>query len=278
MAKISQKRGQCVFCGAFFTGGLSSGTREHIFSDWLADILPKTHTSHTQAITKINHQNDQAFDVISNFIPHNGDELSRKLKIVCKNCNNGWMSRLETEVRGALTDLIKVNHITLTPNIQKVLATWIAVKTAVSEYTDLSTKTISEQDKKFLKDHMVPPASWKIWIGSYEGLDWNKRFMHHGYALYTLNSDFGKICLIPNTQVTAWGIGKVFFYVFSSSNKSCIPNFDSSLLKQIWPPISESITWPPELTFSDYEAHDMAMNAGLKMTFSYIMPIEISQP
>ncbi|HEY4277717.1 MAG TPA: hypothetical protein VGM91_05830 [Conexibacter sp.] len=55
---------------------------------------------------------------------------SQKVRSVCSDCNNGWMSDLETQVQPLLEPLLRKNAIRLSEAEQTVVATW-AVKTAL---------------------------------------------------------------------------------------------------------------------------------------------------
>jgi hypothetical protein len=56
--------------------------------------------------------------------------FSHTVRCVCADCNNGWMSELEDEVKPVLTPLLKNHRTTLTRDDQILLATW-ATKTGL---------------------------------------------------------------------------------------------------------------------------------------------------
>lgn len=90
------KRNQCLFCGG---GPL---TREHIFPNWLSTFFK----------SEIN-VNDFSTEVLSpsNELLHewSKNDIDDTIKMICKKCNNGWMSLLENEVKSYLTHMIRGN-------------------------------------------------------------------------------------------------------------------------------------------------------------------------
>lgn len=97
----------CVFCGA------TPLTKEHTLPRWLKSALPPggsraLHIRETE----------------STRVQHVASALEATVKIVCASCNNGWMNRLENEVRPFLPDLINGRAVTLTPEDQRALASW----------------------------------------------------------------------------------------------------------------------------------------------------------
>lgn len=105
----------CIFCGSD-----KELTREHVFPNWLSALFDKK----LQGINEVR-----------------GDNLSRtwqsslfqdKIKSVCKACNNGWMSDIESDVKSILTKLaFTYNAHTLTSEEQRKLALWAQKTTLV---------------------------------------------------------------------------------------------------------------------------------------------------
>jgi hypothetical protein len=58
------------------------------------------------------------------------DSCSMTVRVVCSTCNSGWMSRLEGEVRPALTPLLVADSVEVEPISASVIARW-CVKTAL---------------------------------------------------------------------------------------------------------------------------------------------------
>lgn len=96
----------CVFCGSN-----KKLTREHVLPDWLCDLYPKETMITNQFIGK------SQKEWPSKIFQH-------KAKVVCADCNNGWMASLEGEVKPLLTSLIALNSLSLGRYEQDLLAFW----------------------------------------------------------------------------------------------------------------------------------------------------------
>jgi hypothetical protein len=66
---------------------------EHIWADWLKKYIPKDMVNHTSAqIRKYADREEQTVKT------HGGDLRSRKMRVVCEDCNTGWMSTIQQAV------------------------------------------------------------------------------------------------------------------------------------------------------------------------------------
>lgn len=79
----------CIFCGS---GGL---TREHVLPNWMSKMFAPGLT----ATTTIEKAGEPTSVYRSALLQH-------KAKIVCANCNNGWMSKLEADTKPILSKML----------------------------------------------------------------------------------------------------------------------------------------------------------------------------
>jgi hypothetical protein len=100
---ISPMPSICIFCG-----GLPL-TREHIWADWFRAHLPRTLPFYHSGRIVLNEDNTRT----RNSKKMSGDPRSKKLRIVCNKCNNGWMSDLQNATKPILTPLLHHQQITL---------------------------------------------------------------------------------------------------------------------------------------------------------------------
>jgi hypothetical protein len=185
---------------------------------------------------------------------HQGHSGSRKVKIVCKPCNNGWMSRLETRTRRVLMPLAQgISHRFSTFD-QKVLATWIAKTVMVSEYVYPDHVAIPDLHRLRLYADLEPPERWWIWVAHYVGASWRNLAIYH----HTGNLNKSKPSE-SDTQFTSIGIGHLFIQVASTT----VPGFeiapeDETGLIRIWPPLGADIQWPASHAITDAAADYIA--------------------
>ncbi|MFC4609715.1 hypothetical protein ACFO9E_18120 [Streptomyces maoxianensis] len=101
MAKV------CVFCGG------TPLTKEHVLPRWLKVALDPT----VDRVRYIRLSRDGVQH-------HDAPPLNDQVKVVCSECNSGWMNQLEENVRKVLPDLIRGKRCTLDTEAQRALASW----------------------------------------------------------------------------------------------------------------------------------------------------------
>lgn len=146
----------CIYCGG------TELTHEHIWADWLKIYSKREMTSYTTEtalidVDKINLKRKK----------YQGDPLARKVRRVCRTCNNGWMSRLQETTKPSLVPLPIGSPATLHKRDLRLLSAWIAMATMIAEFDPTATVAISQEERTFLRMNPRPPSHWRIWIGCY---------------------------------------------------------------------------------------------------------------
>ena len=251
--------GQCIFCGK---RGKRSG--EHIFPEWFSKIVPRTEERHHSALAQVE---DHTVLPDVTFIRREGDLASRKLKAPCKECNEVWMSQIETASIPILTPLILGQPITLTADAQRIVATWATLKTLVIETDDPKSAAIPPQAAKQFYVDKKPFDDWKIWIGQYFGTTWSqgKRMTHLGGVLgpsamksvKTLGKHQRR-----NIQTTTIVGGQLYIHVFSATVSNTFYGFKgrSGDVLNLIHPYSGDIGWPPKVVMTDDDAGQIALS------------------
>jgi hypothetical protein len=157
---------KCIFCG---NPDSSKLTWEHLWPRW----------SHRQIVRSMRRW--QGMHVIQRIEPdiieasetkatkQGGDVHDMQVHCVCggdsKSCNNGWMRNLENLARPILTPLMNGIEVRLSPERQKIVAGWAALKAMVAEFDDLGhvTTTLAERDHMRLF-RLPPDRGWGIWL------------------------------------------------------------------------------------------------------------------
>jgi hypothetical protein len=134
---------RCLSCGP--TSARAS--REHVFSDWLlkeleCEKLPMNFYRRAGDGSITDHRSGIA-------------NSSFKLKEICEDCNNGWMSRLEDSAKPVIVDLIRKQRTldSLAEEERRILAKW-AGKTALVESRAIGAECpVSETILNWMRAH-----------------------------------------------------------------------------------------------------------------------------
>jgi hypothetical protein len=257
MARASK---YCIYCGD------SPTTREHIWADWLAKFIPKTLVNYTASQSLLNP--DRTIEKKEKL--WGGDPRSRQLQIVCRPCNNHWMSDLQTAAKPVLIPLITGKAINLTPPRQESLAAWCAMTTMCAEYFYPKTASVSVTDRRwFFKTHAAP-NTFRIWIGDFDRKEWKPHWGHLSLRISLTEHEGMQGWAIhpdgtprPNTQTTMFVVGRLYIIVYSCPfpeilNSQAIAQRVDSRLSQIWPPRHSLLIWPPTDTLTDRDADQLA--------------------
>ncbi|TIX48805.1 hypothetical protein [Alteraurantiacibacter aquimixticola] len=141
---------KCIFCGE------NANSQEHIWPTWLHDLLgpPPDNVRHNRQNfsyhpcdgTKVTGPTDRQ-----------GDQRTIRIRTVCNVCNNGWMNRLEGEVRPILTPIITGEKTTLNRGHVETLSRWISLKVIIAENEDPAIALTPQVDReRFWKDGTIP--------------------------------------------------------------------------------------------------------------------------
>lgn len=150
----------CIFCGR------TPLTKEHLIGRWAGRFVDRERRNIFQ-------RSDREGEP-----PQPGDtrrwqanSYDRQARVVCEDCNGGWMSDLETAV-SLLLDPEALDGRQLDPKEQALLATW-AMKTALTMDAAQSPhdRVIPfEVARRFGRDRQLPDGA-QVWMASYTGGD-----------------------------------------------------------------------------------------------------------
>jgi hypothetical protein len=124
---VAPSRKTCIFCGS------TEMSAEHLYPDWLRQLYPVSKKSrHSTLNVSIRDETSATPGVSKSQRSHPRAINQIKAKVVCRKCNTGWMSRLESDAKPILKSLIAGERTILTAREHKVLACWAAKTVAVA--------------------------------------------------------------------------------------------------------------------------------------------------
>jgi hypothetical protein len=189
-----------------------------------------------------------------------GPAYTVKVRAVCRQCNNGWMSELEQETRPLLEPMLHGETRILDADRQTLLARWAFKTMTMLEFVYPQERAIQQTDTSWLYEHREPPASAIIWVASYRGTDHNSFYRHDVMQPRRQTSPGAQIlrehdALLPPPVAYGvnFGVQHVAFQVFGTTepdHRFGHAGFASAAFEQIWPP-RFAFTWPPAAALDD---------------------------
>ncbi len=243
--------GRCAFCKQ-----IATLTGEHIWSEWMGELFPNQRhifRRHMEGEPEIRTWESRQIDVTA--------------KVVCADCNNGWMSNLESQhAKPAMRDLILSDAPVklFRQRIGSIVA--FAYKTAVignamqRKRSDSFPKSVfSSALLRRFKSSLSVPLGFQVWLGCIGTDDIHNGVLRMRYAKAPVGA--------PNRfklYACTFGLGRFLLQAVATEwTKSYIRRRNAPFIRQapewntmaipVWPFIDsrESFPWPPQNHLSD---------------------------
>lgn len=236
--------GKCIFCER---GGLS---KEHVWSEWTYELVPRLPKG--AHVRRVSHSTPHShFKKVESAKRYEGSVNTVKLRVVCKHCNTGWMSRLDEKAKCILPPFILGTHGVINKSASDTIAAWIAMKLMVTEFARPLEVATPLHDRRYLMDTGKPPDNWQIWVAPVISKKWRAGYVRSSSLLDGVDGAGRPIIhdngMAKNAQAMTLGVGRLLFLAVSTT----IPQlrFENPLearryIRPIWP-FTESFLWPP---------------------------------
>lgn len=248
---MSQHQRVCIFCGGY---GL---TKEHIWPKWCAPLFE--HRKAEEQL-QINMQSigDGALISAPSYVKRPGSVITKKLRVVCKPCNNRWMGSLEAAVMPIMTPLILAQPSLLSLADQRKVAEWIALKVMVAEHSEAGNHVTSECDRRAFRDALQIPQGFEARIGRCGKGRWKACFFRVAAIRAPLRTDEPN-SPPKNIQSIVFGVGELLLFAFTSPDRDLTIRSDiANLLPTVWPLSGMELSWPPTDAISEQQADNLA--------------------
>lgn len=226
----------CVFCGEHIAPGTPP---EHVIPDWIRRLGPDG--------TLYQHKSKRP-----GLLTHRSKRIDITAKTVCRECNHGWMSDLETEASSILKPMLKGRLQGLSVERQMLLSQW-ATKTAfmLDQSFRPSERAVPVSACRHLKQYELPPPGTVVQLGHYEGAgDFIATTHNRLYAREIANredpgpADAFRAAMRIHRLVI--GVTLIDGAPIALRATGDYPD----MLTTIWPS-AELTSWPPRLAFND---------------------------
>lgn len=214
-------------------------TGEHIFSDWMNNLF----TEPWERRFTLPDGRVFTFPIA---------ELNWKEKVVCKECNNGWMNRIETDhAIPTLTPLITGTiGIPITQSVARSIAIFAFKTAAVIDLMPIRQKQqgepyFSRRIRSAFRDNLTIPSSVWMWMLPYVGKNYRADTFATNYK--GESPELGPLEL----YVCTYAIGHFVFQVLALKSihagaftmAAGDPTFNNSAVR-FWPTIRPGFIWP----------------------------------
>jgi hypothetical protein len=190
----------------------------------------------------------------------------QKARVVCKTCNHGWMSDLESPAKRLLPSMMLApgQALSLTATDQATLAAWSVMNIMVTQAATLGggVRVIPNMDRRH-KTHNQPPDryrvaiavrqrdfGWPLWSTSLAGINpiLPVRPLTSDDRLNACNAYEAAIC-----------VGHFVAYLSASLQDGYVLGLPGELLPAlipVWPTSERRCAWPPSLALTTQTIRD----------------------
>jgi hypothetical protein len=234
-------------------------SKEHLWPVWMKKFLRQAgDVSHIRET----HHAKWRTHLSSEKIERQGHLSTLKLRVVCRECNHGWMGSLEAEAKPVLARLIQDEVFTLTENDQRVMSRWITMKSITGEHAEPEARVTPAADRQALRSDQRIPDYFTIYVGR-QLTDSDTAWSRVSQTL-ALSMDGPSPSLdgrTRNFQSISFLCGPLFVYVIAArlDNFDVVSAFNSGHLVRIWPIHNRTVHWPPAHVLSPTEMDRFAM-------------------
>lgn len=239
---MSRPQKQCIFCDN------PANSKEHFWPGWMHELLPQLPDPRHNRRLREYHPKRGHFESGPKDRPGGLETL--KLRVVCADCNNGWMNRREDEARPFLTALIEGNEIQLNAFQMTIVARWIAIKCVVAEHSTPNYYLTPRADRVILREEGIIPPYFRIYLINHR-LKHGIGFFRHslGLSLTGPPSDPPAWGTPKNVQTVSFFLGRIMVHLnaariddYSIESRYLIPAVWDEC--RIWPFQRLRMVWP----------------------------------
>jgi len=158
-------RRRCIFCGK------SPTTSEHLVPLWASGVLKRTKPPPSQpgkVVVGVHRRWSEGAEEEVNQEWRRKDAPRFTVKCICAECNQGWMSNIESAAQPIVTAMMEDQRIILNTGDQEKVAKWLGLRAIVAQYGLPPGHTSLEWTHAFAIERR-PPISWQIRIARYQG-------------------------------------------------------------------------------------------------------------
>ena len=199
----------CIFCGRH-----GNKSKEHFYPEWLREFIA-TDGVHNSATTVT--QLGNAPKVLTGSSRRQGHLITKKFRVVCESCNNGWMSQIESAVKPILLAGVHGVELSLDREKQRNLAAWVCLKAMVCEHSDAKLASTPFVDRHAFYNDRLIPEYFRLYIGAHSTNSVTWVYRHS--ATISFDRTTRPVLLDGlqrNVQTTTFILGRLLFHLLAA--------------------------------------------------------------
>lgn len=241
---------KCTFCRGGGPGNPITG--EHVWSEWMHQYLKSDPSSYRVEMSgRLIRATRNSIATRRKETKKKGEKvISLKVRTVCKKCNSGWMSRIETEVASHLVPLItRVPH-RLRKDSADIILNWIFMKSIAIDSLHENQAFPAKVRDDYFENRSIPKDELRVWLVPIEGPNWSTRYERAAADLsfpepYNVPRD-----MHSNVMTITFGIGGLgIFLVYNRTYLPLVPTNIPGLVELH--PHFRALDWPSGVLLSD---------------------------
>lgn len=239
-ANTTKPQRRCAFC----PNEAITLTREHLWSAWIGDLV------------KSKAYNFRLYTEAGTVKTWKQKQLDQSARVVCGDCNNGWMSELEAEVKTGFRDVIIYGSaLSLLPSALTLLAAFSFKCAVIADQIrppDDAFFYTSHTRNRFRTTRRIPDGV-QMWLGAFAGKYRSSgRFEGHYLSTGTTFTPFDHVQFHVFTYLAGHLVLQVVAPKWADVRRSGLPLpvisqeriWDTSAV-QFWPLNGQPISFPP---------------------------------
>ena len=186
-----------------------------------------------------------------------GHTTTTTIRAVCKGCNNGWMSHLETDAKAFIEPMLIGHRVTMNRDQIQIVASWIVLKMMVYDSETPEEAVFTRQETlEFARNRSIPNGVMILLCKAKERE--NRAYLTRAFA--NISQIRGPFRIRARIQVTTFVIGRLVVFFSLNRVKSLKLNEPSQRrAKRLWPPRGAVVSWPPDLTATEMDVANISL-------------------
>jgi len=186
-----------------------------------------------------------------------GHTTTTKLRVVCKHCNERWMSQMEVAARPFIEPMLLGRPVTLRGSQIETVAAWITLKMMIYDGQDQREAVFTrEETLRFKVDRQIPDF---VRILVYKAKEPELR-AYIARAFANVSNVLDSMAVKSNIQATVFVVGRLV--VLFVANRVPTINFNEPSqfqAKRLWAPRNATVVWPPIRLINEDEVAKLAL-------------------